>query len=153
MVAVAAARGTKLLVKIGDGNTVPGPETFTAWCTINADRGIAFSSDTTDQSIPDCDDPDLLDWAAREKASLSAQITGSGVLNTPDVAEFYDYYTSPDARNCLVVVDVPALEGGFQFAGKFHLTAFEITGTRGEKMQASLTFDSDGPVAGTAVAA
>jgi predicted secreted protein len=147
MAAVQAARGTKLLIKIGDGGA---PEVFTQYCSINSDRGITFSSDTSDQDIPDCTDPELLAWVAREKTSLSAEIAGAGVLNTPDTQEFFDYFESPDSRNCMVVVDVPSLEGGVIFTGKFHLTQFEITGNRGEKMQASVTFISDGAVTAAA---
>jgi hypothetical protein len=44
---------------------------FTAYCTINAARGITFKGATNEFNIPDCADPDQIGWLAREKVSLS----------------------------------------------------------------------------------
>ena len=45
------ARGVKLLIKIGEGDGPP--ETFVAFCTINAARSIAGEAATNDFNIPD----------------------------------------------------------------------------------------------------
>jgi hypothetical protein len=151
MVAVNHARGVKLLLKVGDG--AGPPEVFTPYCTINAARSITGEAATNDFNIPDCDDPDLMGWLSREKVSLSYSVQGAGILNTPDVEDMAEWLHSPDPRNCLIIVDVPAVDGGVQFAGAFHLTTFEITGDRGAKMEATLSLVSDGEVVVTAVAA
>jgi hypothetical protein len=137
------ARGVKLLIKKGDGNS---PELFTAFCSINTTRGITFTSTTNEFPQIDCDNPDLISWALREKASLSASIAGAGTLNTPDVQEFYDWVTAADSSNCQVVVDVPDTDGGVIFEGAFHCTDFAITGNRGAKMECTITLQSDGEV-------
>lgn len=147
MAAVKHARGVKLVLKVGNG---AGPEVFAALCSINAARGIAFSSSTNDFNIPDCSDPEQIAWVVREKDGLSAQITGAGLLNTPDVQEFFDWLTSPDSKNCQVVVDVPSADGGVIFQGAFHLTDFDITGDRGAKQECSITLQSDGEVTSVA---
>lgn len=146
---VKHARGVKLLIKVGDG---AAPEVFTAFCTVNAARSIAGEAATNDFNIPDCEDPDAMGWLAREKVSLSYSLSGAGILNTPDVEVFADYLADPLSRNCEIIVDVPAADGGVIFAGKFHLTAFEITGDRGGKMEATISMVSDGEVTVTAVA-
>ena len=98
----------------------------------------------------DCADPEAVAWVLREKTNLSAAITGSGVVNTPDIGEFFDWLASPDSKNCKVVIDVPSADGGVVFTGAFHLTEFSVTGNRGEKMQASVSLSSDGAVTKTA---
>lgn len=143
MAAVKHARGVQLLLKVGNGAE---PEVFTAFCTVNAARGITFTSATNEINIPDCDDPDQISWLAREKVSLSVAVTGAGVLNTPDVQAFYDWLTDEDSKNCQIVIDVASADGGVIFEGFFHLTDFAITGDRGAKMQCTLTLASDGEV-------
>lgn len=148
MAAVTHARGVRLLLKVGDGATPT--ETFTAKCSINAARGIAFDASTNDFNIPDCSDPDLIAWVAREKISLSASITGAGILNTPDTESFFVWWSSDDAKNCQVHLDgVTGANGGGYFSGAFHLTAFEVTGDRGGKMEFSCTLVSDGTITWT----
>lgn len=143
MTAVKSARGVTLLLKVSDGSS---PEGFTSFCTVNAARGITFTAATNEFNIPDCQDPDLIGWLAREKVSLSVGVTGAGILNTPDVQAFYDWWSNEDSKNCQIVVDVPGADGGVIFEGLFHLTDFAITGDRGAKMEATLTLASDGEV-------
>lgn len=147
MAEVKHARGVKLLLKVGDGAE---PEVFATFCSINAERGITFTAATNDQEIVDCENPDAIAWMVREKSNLSASITGSGVLDTGDVQEFYDWLTGDASRNVKVVVDVPSADGGVVFTGAFHLTEFTITGNRGEKMQASISLSSDGAITSAA---
>jgi predicted secreted protein len=146
MAAVTHARGVKLLLKVGDGNA---PEAFGAYCTINAARGITFTSATNEFNVPDCTDPDLIGWLAREKVSLSVGVSGAGMLNTPDVQDFFDWWKSENSKNCQIVVDVPSANGGVIFEGLFHLTEFAITGDRGGKMESTLSLASDGEVTST----
>lgn len=147
MAAVQHARGVKLLIKVVDDTS---PDVFTAFCTVNAARGITFTSAVNEFNIPDCSDPDLIGWLAREKVSLSIGVTGAGILNTPDVDAFFAWWKSEDSKNCHIVVDVPAADGGIIFEGAFHLTEFAITGDRGGKMEANITLASDGEVTSTA---
>lgn len=147
MAAVKHARGVKLLLKVGDAAS---PEVFTARCTINAARGITFSAATNDFNIPECPDDGAVAWLGREKVSLSSTINGAGMLDTDDVDFFFDWLASEDAKNCQMVVDVPAADGGVIFQGAYHLTDFSITGDRGTKMEASITLQSDGEVTSAA---
>lgn len=143
MAVIKHARGVSLLLKVGDGAS---PETFAKFCSINAARGITFSSATNEFPAIDCETPEDVAWVLREKASLSAAVTGAGTLNTPDVGEFYDWLVSPDSKNCQVVVDVPSADGGVIFEGFFHLTEFAITGDRGTKQEVTITLASDGEI-------
>jgi hypothetical protein len=143
MALVKHARGVKLVLKVGDGNT---PENFAPLCTINAQRSIKGTATTNKFNIPDCADPDLLAWVVTEKVSLEYVVTGAGILNTPDVQTFHDWLADENSRNCQIVVDVPSADGGVIFEGAFHLTDFDLSGDRGAKMLANLSLSSDGQV-------
>lgn len=137
-------RGVKLLLKKGNGATPT--EVFTAFCSINAERGISFKAGTNDTEVIDCADPEKLAWLLREKTNLSCDVSGAGTLNVPDVAEYFEWLESPDSVNCQLVLDVPGDDGGVTFLGSYHLTQFDITGNRGAKAQCSISLASDGVV-------
>lgn len=146
---IKAARGTKLLVKIGDGAS---PEVFTHYCSVNAEREFSLEANVNESLAIDCDDPDAAGWVDREVESLSGQITGQGTLNGPDFAEFWDWFSSAEPRNCQVVLNVAAADGGGMVEGAFLLTNLTKTGNRGEKVQVSLTLQSTGVLEYTAAA-
>lgn len=143
MANVKSARGVKLVLKVGDGMS---PEVFAAKCSINAARGITFSSTTNEFPDINCDDPDAVAFVLTEKVNLSAKISGAGICNTPDVQGFFDWIVSPDSKNCQVVLDVPSADGGVIFEGAFQLTEFALTGDRGAKVENTISLASDGTV-------
>lgn len=144
MAVVKAMNGTSLLVQIGDGAT---PEQFAHDCLINTERGISFASETNRQVIPDCDTPDTPAWSVVNKDSFSATISGAGMLHTPSVKEWADWFASDDAKNVRVLLNgVLLADGGGHWAGAFKLTGWEVTGTRNEKATVTVTLESDGPV-------
>jgi hypothetical protein len=131
-------RGSQLLVKIGNAGS---PETFAHPCLINTERGIQFQSQGSDVVVPDCDSPEDPAWLEHVKDGLSATVTGAGTLNTGDVDEFDTWFRSADPKNIRVCVGTV---GYWQFEA--HLTEFQVTGTRAEKAQCSLTLRSEGLV-------
>lgn len=146
MADVQHASGLKLVLKIGDGAS---PEHFTALCTINAERGISFNGQDGEFEIPDCSDPEQIAWIVRERRSNSIQVTGSGIVNVPDVATLDDWYRTGASKNCQVWLDLTGAEGGYVWEGAFKLT-WNLTGNRGEKLVGNITLDSDGEVEGEA---
>jgi predicted secreted protein len=147
MAAVNHTRGVKLLLKVGDGATPT--EVFTARCSINAARGLAFAAETNDVAVPDCTDPDLMAWIEREKVSLSATVTGAGMLDRADAKFFGDWVMDDAAKNCKIVMDHATSGQVVTWTGAFHLTAFEVTGDRGGKVECSISLASTGAVTGT----
>ena len=143
MAAVNYTRGVKLVLKVGNGMS---PEAFTAFCTINAERGITFDSQTNDETIPDCDDPEALAFLVREKDGLSVSFTGGGMLHKNDVARMDAWWRSADPKNCQVILDDDEPDNVITWEGAFHLTQFELSGNRNEKVSATMTLASDGPV-------
>lgn len=147
MAAPDHASGVKLLLKIGDGAS---PEVFAQPCSINAERGIQFQGEENTFSLPDCDDPEKIAWVVSEIASLRVLASGGGLLNTPDLEDFFTWWKSGATKNCKLIMDVPSAKGGINFRGGFKLPNFEVTGNRGEKTQVSLSLASDGEVTSAA---
>lgn len=139
--------GSLIMIKVGDGGD---PETFAHPCLINASRGINFSSSTVDSLIPDCADQNAPAWQTREKDGLSAEISGEGIMDAADIDDYFDWLTSANAKNIQCVVNDGGGANEQTFAGKFHLTAFELSGDRKEKTQVSITLTSTGAVTRTA---
>lgn len=143
MATLKNASGVKLLLKLGDGAS---PEVFAAPCSINTDRGIQFTANENTFTIIDCADPEAVAWLDSEIESLRVSASGSGMLNTPDVDDFWEWWESGESKNCQLIVDVLAANGGRIFEGGFKLLSFEINGSRGSKMEVSISFASSGPV-------
>lgn len=133
--------GTKLLVLVGDGNS---PETFAQPCGLTV-RTIDFKASTNTTLIPDCDDPEAPAWEAKDVNSLSAQITGSGVMAKESFDVWNDWFQGALARNTKVVLDDTPTPMG-HWAGQFILTAFKVTGQRGQKVTIDITMDNSGAV-------
>lgn len=148
MARLQSASGVKLVVKKGDGGSPS--ETFTALCTINAQRAISFQAATGESLDIDCNAPEQVAWVLREKTSKSVSVTGQGTFNTPDGQTLFDWWNDDDPANVQIIVDVASADGGLIFEGAFLLTDFEITGDRGSKMTAQMTLMSSGEVTATA---
>jgi predicted secreted protein len=138
----------QLLVQVGNGAS---PEVFTAPCGFT-EKSLQLSADTSDQVIPDCDNPDAAAWVGREVVSLSATVSGQGVLAVESVAVWRAWLLSAANRNVRVVIAGSGAAGGGYYAGAFKLTSFELGATLGEKVTVNVTAVSDGAVTWTAAA-
>jgi TP901-1 family phage major tail protein len=135
----------KLLILLGDGGT---PEVFAAPCGLTT-RGIEFSKETNDVTVPDCDDPDLPAWTERSVRTLSASVSGSGILAAEAHATWRAAFLNTNSVNCRIKIDDTLGNGGGYYSGKFHLSAFSITGEIGDKLQVEITLDSDSDIVWT----
>lgn len=139
---VAAINSSKLLIAIGNGAS---PETFTHPCMINTARGIQFSSNATETLLPYCPpDEDLAGWIEREQDSLTATISGAGVLDavlTP-FELFWDWFDLGLSKHVHVIVGALGY-----FNGSWICSAKNIQGPgRREKVTFDCTLLSDGPI-------
>lgn len=132
----------KLLILIGNG---AGPEVFAAPCGLTT-RGINFSKETNDVTIPDCDDPDLPAWTSRVTRALSGTISGSGVLAMEALPTWRDFFFSTGTKNVRVKLDANLAANGGYWQGAFHCTTLNVTGEIGDKVQLELELQNDGPI-------
>lgn len=128
----------KFRVLLGDGAS---PEVFTAPCGFTQ-RSFNRSKELSDVVIPDCDDPDAMAHTARDARSLSASISGSGVLAKAAYPVWKAAYESSDSTNCKIEFD-----WGTEITTvtqRFHVSSLEISADLGDRVQISVQMESDG---------
>jgi hypothetical protein len=138
MAELVATRGTKLLIMLSDGASPPD---YVHPCSINAARDVTFEKNLNEDTGVDCDDPDKAGWVIRDVVSRSCTVEGSGKLSLADLEVFEEWFLSDDSRDAIVGVQVA---GGREYAGKWHLSNFRISGDRGAKAEVSITLVNDG---------
>lgn len=133
---------TKLSIWPGDGGS---PEVFTSKVCGLTSKGFTISSETSDSTVPDCDDPDLPAWVERVTRSSSAEISGSGVMAEETFDFWRDWKLDGTAKNVRVIMDLLGTPG--YFAGSFLLTSLEITGNQDDgKINVTVTLQSNGEI-------
>lgn len=135
------ATGSKLSVWLGNG---ADPEVFVAPCGLRT-RGLNLGANANDELIPDCDDPDDPAWVARTIQSLTAGISGSGLLAKEALDAWEGFFFSAASKNCRVIID---WGGGVQrrYDGAFVCTTLNITGELGSRIQVEIALSSDGEI-------
>src|ERR1700744_4113347 len=97
--------GTKLLILVGDGAS---PEVFAQPCGLT-NNTFSLTSATGSTVIPFCDDPEAAAWDSKEVTSLSAQVTGSGVMAVESFEIWNNWFLSGSLKNAQVKIDDPGL--------------------------------------------
>lgn len=132
---------SKLYIKLGDGATPT--EVFAEPCGLNT-KGINFTKEVNDITVPDCDDPDAPAWTQRGVRTLSGEVTGSGILAAAARPVWWDAFEDTASRNVQIGINAPPVDEGGYWAGKMHLTALAVTAELGNKIQVAVTLVSDG---------
>jgi predicted secreted protein len=125
---------SKFLVLVGNGAV---PEVFAAPCGLNS-RSYNRTAATNDTNVPDCDDPDAPSWLERDIVSLSASISGAGVVADEDYDVWETWFNSGESRNVQIKLGMRTATGAYK------LTKLNITGQRGNRTTLDVTLDSDG---------
>lgn len=142
MTAVKTLQGESLLIKI---ETAPSSGVFAHPCAINTDRSFTLDSEITERIIPDCDDPTLPGWKVRAKDGLSGDVSGAGMLNTPDVESWFNWFNGDIGKNVRVELNgVTGANGGGYWSGVMKLKRFSISGPRKDFAEASIDLVSHG---------
>ncbi|MEZ0169929.1 phage tail tube protein [Microvirga sp. TS319] len=121
------------------------PGTFAAPCGLTS-RSISFSKETNDTNSIDCDQEDAPSWVDRDVVSLSASISGEGVMARESLDLWREAFMTTEPVNARIEVAGSAAQGGGYWSGKFHLTSFEPGATRGERASVSIEMQSSGPI-------
>ncbi|QRZ12673.1 hypothetical protein JWJ88_08625 [Paracoccus methylovorus] len=123
-------------------STTPGQ--FTRPCGLTS-HTATFTKNTTEVNVPDCDDPELASWIERGVESLDFNASGNGVLAAEAVEVWWDAFNTTESINARIYIGAPDnVTDGKYWAGKVHVTSFEVSGERGGKAQASIAIVSDG---------
>src|SRR5215831_10863109 len=143
MTAPTVIPGTKLLILVGAGGNSPvspDAEVFQEPCGLTT-RNFRLNASTNTTLIPDCADPSLPAWEAKDVNAISAEITGNGVMAVESFHVWVDWFLSATSRNCRVTLVSPTslpLSLGY-FLGTFILTNLTYGGVRGQKVTIDIT--------------
>lgn len=143
----------KFLVELGDGASPT--EAFTAPCGFT-NKGFDLTAQSSDVTVPDCDNPEAPAWVQRGVTSFSAQITGSGVLALGSIDAWRTWFMSGAQKNVRVHINEVAANGGGYYQFPALLTSLGKStqlGSDGNKVQQSVTIQSAGTVTWTPAAA
>lgn len=135
------ARFGKFFVRLSDGGS---PAQFIAPCGFTS-KAWNRSKNLNEVNIPDCDDPDSPAAVARDVTSTTASITGEGVLAKTALPIWEDAYDSSSPVECEVEIIFEDSTTAL-WAGKFHIETFNITGAQGERVNVSVSMQSDGDI-------
>lgn len=143
MAQATTIKGGKVRVKIGNDAS---PIVYTAPCGFTQ-KSISLSKNLNEVSIPDCEDPDKVDWIGRDAASLSMSISGEGVLASESIETWLEAWESIDSVPVQVELVFPATT--YTYTGNMHVESLEIGGNNGERATNNVSMQSDGEMVRT----
>lgn len=114
---------------------------YTSPCGFTS-RSLTLSKALNEFQIPDCDDPDAVDWLGRDAVSLSMGINGEGVLASESVEDWLDAFHSVDSVPAKVEIEFPAKT--ITYTGAMHVESMEIGANNGQRATSGISMQSDG---------
>ncbi len=138
MVAPVTARFGKFRVLIGDG---ADPIVYTAPCGFTS-KSLTLTKDLTDVNLPDCDDPDAVAWVGRDASSLSASVSGEGVMASQSIETWLDAWENVESVPVKIEVEFP--DKTVTWTGYMHVATFTAGAEQGGRATANVELQSDG---------
>lgn len=132
------AKFGQMVISIGDGAS---PEVFTAPCGFSS-KSLTLSKNLQEVNLPDCDDPDAPAWIGRDVASLTATVSGEGVLAEESIETWAAFFTSTDSKN--VRIRITTAGGYINYEGLMHLESLSHSADQGGRVTCNVTMQSDG---------
>jgi hypothetical protein len=127
----------RVLLDLSGGGIYSAPCGFTS-------RSIALHKALNEFQLPDCDDPDAIDWLGRDAVSLSMSVNGEGVLASESVETWLDAWESVDSIAAKVEWEFPAKT--ITWTGRMHVENVETTAPNAQRATMTVSMQSDGPM-------
>lgn len=143
MAKATTIRGGKVRVLLGNDAT---PIVYAAPCGFTS-RSLTFAKALEEVQIPDCSDPDAIDWLGRDAVSLSMSISGEGVLAEESVDTWLDAWHSIDSVPVKVEVEFSAKT--ITYTGRMHVENIETTAPNARRVTMTASMQSDGEMVRT----
>lgn len=138
MAQATTIKGGKIRVLLGnDAN----PIVYSAPCGFTQ-RSITLNKGLEEVQIPDCTDPDKVDWVGRDATSLSMGISGEGVLASESVDTWIEGFESIDSIPVKVEWEFPAKT--ITWTGRMHIESMEVGANNGQRATNNVSLQSDG---------
>lgn len=133
----------KFVVMLG---TFVASPVYSAPCGFTS-KSLALSKDLTDILLPDCDEPDAASWVGRDVASMSAAVTGEGVLAEESVKKWLEAYESIEPVPVKIVLTLSTET--ITWTGAMHIANLTIDGENGGRCNLNVDMQSDGELVKT----
>lgn len=146
MAQATSIRGGKIRVLLETDT----PGVYVAPCGFTS-RSITFTKNLEEVTVPDCDDPDKVDWIGRDAVSLSISVSGEGVLALESVDIWDEAWQSPESVNAKIEYEFPSKT--VTWTGKMHVENFEDAGNNGQRATRNVSLQSDGEMVRTSTPA
>lgn len=143
MATATTIKGGKVRVLLGNDAT---PIVYTAPCGFTS-KSVTFSKALEEVQVPDCADPDKVDWLGRDAVSLSMSISGEGVLAAESVDTWLDAWHDVESVPAKVEIEFPAKT--ITYTGRMHVESIEATAPNGRRVTATISMQSDGEMVRT----
>lgn len=117
------------------------PGQYAARCGFTS-RSVSLNKALNEFQLPDCNDPDSIDWLGRDAVSLSMSVNGEGVLASESVEDWLDAWENVNSINVKVEWEFPAKT--ITWTGAMHVENFEVTGQNAQRVTATVSMQSDG---------
>lgn len=138
MAQATTIRGGRVRILLGFGSA---PIVYTAPCGFTS-RSITFTKGLEEVNVPDCDDPDKIDWIGRDATSLSISVSGEGVLAYESTETWDEAWQSLDSVPAKIEIEWPAKT--ITWTGKLHIESMELGATNGTRATLNVSMQSDG---------
>ena len=125
-------------VMLGSGSS---PIVYAAPCGFTQ-RSMTLTKNLEEVNIPDCDDPDKIDWIGRDATSLSMSISGEGVLAEESVEDWLDAVESTDSVPVKVELEFPTKT--ITWTGYMQVESMESGAANGGRATNNVSMQSDG---------
>lgn len=138
MAKAVTIKSSGVLVMLGSGSS---PIVYAAPCGFTQ-RSITLTKNLEEVNIPDCDDPDAIDWIGRDATSLSMSVTGEGVAAEQSIEDWSDAMASVDSVPVRVELVFPTKT--ITWTGNMHIESLEIGAANGGRATLNVSMQSDG---------
>ena len=143
MAQAVTMKGGRFRVMLGnDAN----PIVYSAPCGFTS-RSLTLSKNLEEVAIPDCYNPDAVDWLGRDATSLSMSISGEGVLAQESVETWLDAWESADSVPVRIELEFPAKI--VAWTGRMHVETMEAAGEDKRRVTQTISMQSDGEMVRT----
>lgn len=143
MTAATTIKGGKVRVLLD----LSGGGSYAAPCGFSS-RSITFSKGLEEVTIPDCDDPDKVDWVGRDATSLSIAVSGEGVLAVESGETWLTAWESVESVAAKIEIEFPATT--ITYTGRMHVESLEMGAPNARRVTLNVSMQSDGEMVRTA---